>query len=336
MLFLRGIKLKNEQVSDNIAHSGKMISMETFCEIITNRKRTQLKLVISDNSLVLQGSGGLSQDFLLGTSSVSLAKLLDVVKLSRKMKLLLSYFLAKAVWQFYDSDWMQREWTKETVHFMFERRSKTPKGIFINEPFLSAHFDGCRQPRGVDDEFRSHLFPKILALGIMLLEIELGIKIEEHRMLEDLGPDGEPTVNADHIAAMEVFNKTELWEEKETFKALKDMIKTCLTPDEFNPFLNDVQGLRDAFQKRIVNPLQALYKTAWENPDTSHVRAIELGSSGPSLPEATGETARHVSPLLAPLPTLLPATPAYQMSYYSPATHSAARMHAPSFCYPME
>jgi hypothetical protein len=57
------------------------------------------------------------------------------------MRPLSSYLLANAVWGFYDSDWMRREWIKETVHFMFERRLKTPKGIFINEPFLSARFD---------------------------------------------------------------------------------------------------------------------------------------------------------------------------------------------------
>jgi hypothetical protein len=255
------------------------------------------------------------------------------------MKLLLSYFLAKAVWQFYDSKWMQREWTKETVHFMFERRSKTPKGIFINEPFLSARFDSCHQPRSTDVEFRSHLFPKLLALGIMFLEIELAIKIEKHRMPEDLGRDGEPTVNADHIAAMEVFNKIELWEESETFGVFREVIDACLTPDNFNPFLNDVQGLRDALKKHIVNPLQALYKTAWENPDISYIRAIELDSLGPSLPETTEETARPVSPLAVPLPPPLPGpveAPAYHLAYYSPTTHLASWVHAPSFCHPMQ
>jgi hypothetical protein len=44
------------------------------------------------------------------------------------------------------------------------------------------------------------VFPKILALGIMLLEIELRIKIEDYRMPEDVDCNGEPNVNADHIA----------------------------------------------------------------------------------------------------------------------------------------
>lgn len=244
---------------------------------------------------------------------------LPIGKLGDLGKLLLSCILAKAVWQFYDSKWMQREWTKDTVHFTFERRSSTPKGIFINEPFLSARFDGCHQPRGVDN-YRSHLFPKILALGIMFLEIEFAIKIENYWMLDDLGPDSEPTVNADHIAAIDVFNKIELWEERETFGAFRDVIGACLTPDNFNQFWNDVQGLRDAFKKYIVNPLQALYETAWENPGTSHIRVIKLDSSDLFLLAAT-ETARSVSPLPAPLPTPLPAivaTLADHMPLYSP------------------
>jgi hypothetical protein len=277
--------------------------MDAFCEIITNRKRSQLKLAVSDDGLVFQGPGPLSQGFLLSASSVSLAKLLKITKLSWKMKLLLSYFLAKAVWQYYDSDWMQREWTKEMVHFMFERRSKTPKGIFINEPFLSARLDSRQPAQEKDSEFRSHLLPKILALGIMFLEIELGIDIKDHRMPEDLGPGGEPAVNADHIAAMEVFNETE-WDKRETFGVFRHVIGACLIPDDFKPFLDDIQGLRDALKKHILNPLQNFYKDAWENPDTSHVRPIEIDIPGPSRPEATEEGVRSVLP--PPVPSATP------------------------------
>jgi hypothetical protein len=343
MLFLRRAKVENEHGSDKSTHSGEVISTETFCQI-TNRQRSQLKLVVSDDGLLFQGSGRLPGGFLLGASSVSLAKLLDVENhkyLSRKMRLLLSYFLAKAVWQFYNSEWMQREWTKETVHFMFERRSKTPKGIFINEPFLSACFDSCDRPRGAEDGYRSHLFPKILALGIMLLEIELGIKIEEkieeHRILEDIGPDVEPSLNDDHIAAIEVFNNTKLWDDKDTFPRFKSAIGACLTPDNFKPFVKDVQGLRNAFEKHIVNPIQALYNDTWGNPDTAPVRAINLDSSNPALPEANEGTARLMS--LSPSPTPLPApvaTPAYQIQHYSLGTHFAARVQSPSFCYSMQ
>jgi hypothetical protein len=281
--------------------------MDAFCKIITNRKRSQLKLAVSNDGLVFQGPGPLSQGFLLCASSVSLAELLKITQLSRKMKLLLSYFLAKAVWQYYDSDWMQREWTKEMVHFMFERRSKTLNGIFINEPFLSARFDSRQPAQEKDDEFRSHILPKILALGIMFLEIELGIDIKDYRMPEDLGPGGEPTVNTDYITTKKLFDETE-WDERETFSVFRDVIGACLIPDDFKSFLDDIQGLRDAFIKRILNPLQILYKTAWENPDASHVRPIKIDISGPSRPGAIEEGVRSV--LQLPVPSTTP----WQMS----------------------
>ena len=106
------------------------------------------------------------------------------------------------------------------------------KGIFINEPFLSARFDRQETAQEKDDEFRSHLLPKILALGIIFLDVELGIDIKDYRMPEDLGPGGEPAVNADHIAATEVFRETE-WDERETFSVFRDVIGACLIPDDF-------------------------------------------------------------------------------------------------------
>jgi hypothetical protein len=286
------------------AKSGREISTGTFCEIITNRKRSQLRLTAVGDGLLLQGPGRLSQDFLLNASSISLATLLDTAKLSRKMRLLLSYFLAKAVWQFYDSEWMRREWTKSCVHFMLARQPNTSKGIFINEPFLSASFDNRRSHKDEDDQYRSHLYPKILSLGVMLLEIELGVKIEEYRLPEDICPNGEPSVNADHFAANEIFNKTELWEKVDTFSTFRDVVQVCITPDVLAPFIDDVEGLRLGLEKHIVNPLQTLYKAAWGHPDTSNVRAIEITSSA-QLPSASSDHDTH-STVSLPAPLCKP------------------------------
>lgn len=320
----RAIKLKGDKNAQNKAYNGEVISLGKFCEIITNRNRSQLKLVVSDDGLVFEGSGRLSQGFLLGSSSISLAKLLKGVKLPQKMRLLLSYFLAKAVWQFYDSEWMQTEWTKETVHFMFESKPQAPKGISINEPFLSASFNKQGRIPDTDDRFRVHIFPKILALGIMLLEIELGIKIEDYRTAEESNCASD--VNADHIAAIEVFENRELWEKRDTFGAFKDVIGACLTPNHFIPFSGDVQGIRDAFAKNIVNPLQALYRTAWDNPDTAQVRAIELENMKKHLPMIDADDSHFGTPMSVRMqsPDLLAprAVSASQLPYSMLVNHS--------------
>lgn len=61
--------------------------------------------------------------YLLKASSVSLTTVLEKRKLEGddQLKLLLSYLLAKSIWQFYDSEWMKRDWTKDSIHFMRER-----------------------------------------------------------------------------------------------------------------------------------------------------------------------------------------------------------------------
>lgn len=85
-----------------------------------------------------------------------------MAKATTKQKVLLPYLLAKAVWQFYDSEWMEGKWTKDTVQFML---AWAPNGVLIHEPFLSARFDKLTKftSQDIDDQFPRHRFPKILA-----------------------------------------------------------------------------------------------------------------------------------------------------------------------------
>ncbi|KAL6832171.1 hypothetical protein V8C40DRAFT_238029 [Trichoderma camerunense] len=341
----REVRFETDQLGSCGTSFGKLISMGTFCKLISTRKLTQMKLDVSEEGLVLKGNGIFPRDFLLQVSSVSLATLLKIAKISRKMKLLLSYFLARAVWQFYDSDWMRRKWTKDVVHFMVERQPTMPKVISINKPFLSTRFDEFEPTKDDDDDFyRSHPFPKILALGIMLIEIELGISIEDYWLPECLQPDGQPTVNADHVAALEAFNKTELWDQMETFGAFKDVIGACLTPDDFTPYQDNTNGIRDVLEKRIVHPIQELYQRAWEDPDESVIRAIEINISGgmPSLPPLVlpqkhsidhENTESKRMRLLSEQPVLAPMLRDIRTSDFSTMPSLASRSHAQSFCH---
>ncbi|KAF7530971.1 hypothetical protein G7054_g9332 [Neopestalotiopsis clavispora] len=271
----RGVKFR-DTVSDstNPSKNGKLISSDAFCQLITNRAQSQLMLTVSEGGLVLDGPGPLSQRFLLRSSSISLAELLQVTELDSKMRLLLSYTLAKAFWQFYGSDWMQEEWTKDTVHFMFEKSSSVPKGILVNEPFLAAQFGKTACPNR-ENEMRIHQFPNILALGIMLIEIELGISLEERHKPDCYGTDGRPIVNADLITALNTFDS----ELQNAYSPLKNAIKACLKPDRFYEHQNDVVSLREALMKLIVDPIQQMYMIAWEHPDTSTVQPISFPTS---------------------------------------------------------
>ncbi|KAK1540415.1 extracellular alkaline serine protease [Colletotrichum paranaense] len=266
-----------------------VLSKEYFCDTISHRQQAQLRLVNQGDSLGVQQCAPLSRFFCPQTSSIKLSEILGD-QLTRKQRLTIAYRLANAVWQFYDSTWMRREWNKDTIHFMLERRGNTAKAVYVDEPFLSAHF---HEPEPLSEDkmrFRYHPLPKVLALGIMMLEVELGLKIEDHcqNRPECYDADGNLTVNATHIIAMEIFKSSDLWEEKETFEPLKELIGNCLTADPFRNIVEHPRRIRDAIYSHVVVPLKKLYETAWGDFEKSAVRPIRMQSEGAAVPLNAG------------------------------------------------
>lgn len=162
------------------------------------------------------------------------------------------------------------------VHFMFERRGDVVRAIFVNEPFLSTGFEAVETDDDHNIQFRYHRFPNILALGIMLLEIELGLRIEDHYLEECYDGNGKLTVNANHVAAMRLFQEEHLWREQETFKPFKQLIGDCLISDVFRPYFGDQTRVRDALYKHVVGPLRELFEKAWDRPEETDVRPIHV------------------------------------------------------------
>jgi len=188
----------------------------------------------------------LERIFVLGEASVSLATVLEKHKLEvdLQLKLLLSYLIAKATWQFYGSKSMDAHWTKEAIHFMRERRSEfSGQGevlTLIHKPFLAIDLtlaptpgdptvDGDTHTQDFAHRFprAAHWYPSIPALGIMFLEIDLGEGIEGHRSSESLGQNGGSMGNADHFTAgMVIWSPS--WKNCRTFQAVKEIIDMCL------------------------------------------------------------------------------------------------------------
>ncbi|KAM0550339.1 hypothetical protein ACHAPJ_009010 [Fusarium lateritium] len=232
-----------------------LMCISDFCERISRREQYQLSLKVSDKHLHFVEWCEGARIWVLNTPSVSLSMILRNHKLSQKMKYLLSYLLAKSTWQFYSTDWLGKEWAKESIHFMFERR-QSPKGagIYLNEPFISAHFDPDSNIN--DSEFRPHKFPKIKALGIILLEIELGTVIEDHYDDECRAPDGELNMDADLYVALKLFDDPDRLED--TFPLLKSVIGDCLRPSKFMQHRHSVEELRKVLQEEVVDHLHTL------------------------------------------------------------------------------
>lgn len=184
------------------------------------------------------------------------------------MRYLLSYLLAKSVWQFYSTDWMGKEWTKDNIHFMYERRQGAKNaGLYLNEPFISARFGSDLDSSTDGSKFRPHKFPRIKALGIMLLEIELGTVIED--IIEDdyqseCYADGELNADADLYASQKLCDDPDRLED--TPWPLKAAIEACLRPTKFMQHRHSAEDLRRVLQEEVVGHLHTLLIQTFGQP----------------------------------------------------------------------
>lgn len=198
--------------------------------------------------------------------------LLGANEASYKVKVILFYLLTKGVWQFYESNLMPTEWTKDTVEFLFEHREHNgtlTAGVFLNQPLISAdpQYSATRQLQQ-KGPYKSHPYPKILGLGIMLLEILLGREIDSFRGEPEALPflaDGKVTPYTDHRIARWLFDKR-VRTDRNMFGPLTDVIGRCLDGKSLSltakskgsnqPFSG---RLREAMYEELVAPLETLF-----------------------------------------------------------------------------
>lgn len=245
-----------------------------FCGLISSPEPVWHPLVFEEGQLRFKGPRRYSRTFQLDTPSIPLR---EIVRLRRedfteKKRFVLSYLLSRAVWQYYESDWMIRGWTKDAVHFMYETRDDE-SGLFVDEPFL--HNDPLTSADNDDADMTKqiHKFPKILALGIMLIEINLGIRIEDERTDKSY-VDGRLTANADAIIAEDISNNKKRL--REYSDHLTSAIKFCTNPRKVIKKLSSksVPDQREHLYKHVVTPLRRLCERSFQK--NLNITAINL------------------------------------------------------------
>lgn len=288
--------------------SGRVVKPHEFCTLIRLPVAACLLLNVNKDTLIYDGpdlpmsDDDMPREFLLYDPSVSLATILEKRKLQdARHRLLLSYLLAKAVWQFYESDWMTPFWTKHAIHFMREKArgqgmsedilTLLHKPYFTTELWSSSPSHACQSGESSPSrEFSTttHFHPKILALGIMLLEIELGETIDR-----DLQKTFEkyrgPTDDAEHITAWQIAEDSHRFN---TYEALKQIVQSCLRPDrgKFGRHMDEA-SLRDSLYTNVVAPLETLCKQAWHQkgePESFDPEPIQFKPT--ELPPSNKET----------------------------------------------
>jgi hypothetical protein len=179
------------------------------------------------------------------------------------MRPVLAYVLAKSVWQYYNSEWMNTVWTKNKIFFM--EAGDEENSSYFCKPYIAAEFG--KTDRDVSESFKftgvMHRFPRVLALGIMLLEIGTGQSGQEEPHEWNAR-----TVNEQWRKAKKLLENAE-FEADCDYPTYKLAVAKCLDPKLFKnaPFTpaKPKEYLRERQSilcREVVHPLRGLVKGA--------------------------------------------------------------------------
>lgn len=222
-------------------------------------------------------------------------------------KRILAVILAHSLLQLGEGPWISSKLDSESVLFLFEPVSQ--KLLDVHRPYVCVSLhpgwyhlengDGKVKELNQVEVNRHALFhhPHILALGILLLEIEAGKVMEPAR--EDCNPDtGLPNVNTAWTTARRMLEDPEICDN--VYQDYRSVIAACLQSNKFLPVDEtfDDQIFREKFYESIVAPLEEELMKGWP----------EFSFGGPS--EHAAARSVHVVPSQSPhtLGNITPST----------------------------
>ncbi|KAI1132236.1 S8 family peptidase [Nemania abortiva] len=204
-------------------------------------------------------------------------------ELTIEQKIKLSYTVARAFWQFYNSELMNVRWTSEDILlFRLDQKISDPEDILLRV-FVSFPFGGQYKEspaESYDEGHYTHRYPRILCLGIILLEIGLGQAIEMGNGSEIFSVKH---MNLIHMKAAKKLNelKKAKWDGFEAKDSFVEAVENCLESNNFKeptsprrsrhqsdsnekPHLSE---RRNALYRKVVAPLFRLAKVGFEDSD---------------------------------------------------------------------
>ncbi len=223
----------------------------------------------------------------------------------------LAYILAKAVWQYYDSDWMNVGWANNNIYFMNEANvAEEPK--YYLRPYLCARLNvsGSKPPEYRPDIGMLHRYPRILSLGMMLTQIAAG------RPIDTTGDpnDWDAKTTNERLGTLKSILNGAGFEGDCQYPRYRMVVEKCLSSVLFKnaPFcpqnpLENLEERRLIIYDEIVDPLRRLVEgTGW------HVKFDEMERT-PFIPKQPGSpsipqySVTDVNEIAKPLSGLAPS-----------------------------
>lgn len=301
-------RFDDDPADSQVQKSVKEINDGQFCGLIRLEANARLCLTIQGGKLQRFLDSEPLKQVVEHAPSISLATVLRDYHLTPKMKAALAYVLAQSVWQFYDSDWMKTRWTSETIQFVREYSPPFHEGepnVFASKPYFSVRFgeddpDACESSSTFGE---IHRYPRVRALGIMLVEIGIGSLLpRSEKEYKDLSQTAK--INRDWLLTKRYSDLEEPWPDFD-YGTYRTAVKKCLDPGIFatTPFMQNVtcEELANGLKKRrkilydcVVFPLEEFLRwTGWKDelhkigPLKSYVRPApaKLAPDAPRIQE---------------------------------------------------
>lgn len=195
--------------------------------------------------------------------SQSLASLLEGKRpFGLKERRILAVILAHSMLHFCESPWVSREWNKHHITFFRRARDQRGEDIFdVSRPWLEPSFTESAkgEEKDLSQLYNIHPNPSVLALGILLLEIELNAAIEAYDN-GDAIPTGFAKSNTDLFTAQRLLDPES---DEHVLDKIPDKyrqsIQACLEcnfVDSGFPASLEDEDFRQAVYGNIVRPLE--------------------------------------------------------------------------------
>ncbi|KAK2589656.1 hypothetical protein QQS21_012663, partial [Conoideocrella luteorostrata] len=237
-----------------------------------------------------------------------LSMVLQKYQLSPRQKVMLAYRIASAYWQYYDSDEMCSNWSIESIWLMPtgipNDHAELPLRAFLTLPFDSSGHDRGLDKVEEDDQLLVHKSPRILAMGILLLEIGLS------KVFPKL-PKKSSTSHANGTLSiaerlLETLQRVS-WDGFHHKRFFDDAIRQCLYNEKFKrPVHPPRPGIspRQAFYKEVVARLAYLakigFKTPTEDAEPLRLRIAGIGASDGQLMNKTPDGEFYAGAVIRP------------------------------------
>lgn len=236
--------------------------VSSFCSILERETSARIFLEHNLQDLLETETFEELQHNLDSGKGMSLLHILRHFELAVPEKIILAFIVARAFWQLYESRMTLARWTHHDLWFMLNGSEGPPCKAYMELPFQ----DVQEELQEYERAGLIHKCPRILAVGVLLLEIGLARPMEGCHHPKPNDRHFVRKTNEDYASATRQLNELKgvSWNGYCSKRLFDSAVGNCLNGKNFspsqggNPGCSTIAERRAAFYEKVVQPLGLL------------------------------------------------------------------------------